>query len=187
MKYIALIIWCSIQFVSTGIAQRGSLNRSLSMATWTGYAEVGSYRQSGSIEFSSAYMAIIDQSIRSAKIEFDMTSITHQDKQLEAHLKAEDFFYADKFPKATFDLLEIKDNQATGTLTMRGKSNLISFPVDCTFNDNQVVIQGKVSIDRTKFDIKYNSSSYFQDLGNYAIKNLFDVEFTLVYDLNKSE
>ncbi len=38
-----------------------------------------------------------------------------------------------------------------------------------------------MKLDRTKFDIKYNSSSYFQDLGNYAIKNDFDLEYELFF------
>jgi len=42
--------------------------------------------------------------------------------------------------------------------------------------------KGKMTIDRTLYNIKYNSSSYFQDLGNYAIKNEFELKFELIFE-----
>lgn len=164
LKNITLLFWFSFQFLPVGFAQKATLDTSSSSATWTGFAEVGNYRQSGSIRISAANLEIANKIIRAGRIVFDMNSLTHEDKNLEAHLKAEDFFFVDSYPIATFEFMNMVHNQVTGTLTMRGKSNVISFPVDTTFMDYQLVIQGKARIDRTKFDIKYNSKSFFKIL-----------------------
>ena len=50
-------------------------------------------------------------------------------------------------------------------------SNELKFDVSIVQNESGLIVKGTAKVDRTKFDIKYNSSSFFQDLGNYAIKN----------------
>ena len=37
----------------------------------------------------------------------------------------------------------------------------------------------KVKIDRTLYDIRYGSDSFFDNLGNKAIDNEFDIDVTL--------
>ena len=70
----------------------------------------------------------------------------------------------------------------TADLTIRGITKTVSFDVENKEDQGVFTAVGMISIDRTKFDIKYNSSSFFQDLGNYAIKNEFDLRFELVFE-----
>ena len=148
---------------------------------WTGYGEIGNFAQTGTLEISQGDLTYNDQKKLSGQIKFDLTSIDHEDQNLEKHLKAKDFFHVKKYPNATFDLTQLSKNQATGNLTIKGKTNSVSFEIDSTQLDSSFIIQGSLSIDRTKFDIKYNSNSFFQDLGNYAIKNEFDLTFKLYF------
>jgi polyisoprenoid-binding protein YceI len=163
-------------------AQLFTLNPSESSAKWTGYSEVGDYAQSGSINLKSGELRLVNNEVKSATLIFETKSISHSDKKLEKHLKADDFFYVKKFPKALFQLTEIRGKKAYGELTMRGRTNSISFPIEIKKDTKSVTVKGKASINRTLFDIKYNSSSYFQDLGNYAIKNTFDLEFEVHFE-----
>jgi polyisoprenoid-binding protein YceI len=44
----------------------------------------------------------------------------------------------------------------------------------------QLRVTGTATLDRTQFGINYNSSSFFQNLGNYAIRNEFTLSFEVV-------
>jgi hypothetical protein len=43
-----------------------------------------------------------------------------------------------------------------------------------------VAATGKITIDRSKYDVRYGSTSFFEGLGDKAIYNDFDLEFSLV-------
>jgi len=72
-----------------------------------------------------------------AKVSFeaDVDSITTNNEQRDAHLKADDFFAADKFPKLTFVStgIEKKDDEEyvlTGNLTIRDITKPVSLKVN---------------------------------------------------------
>lgn len=72
-----------------------------------------------------------------AKVSFeaDVDSITTNNEQRDAHLKADDFFAADKFPKLTFVStgIEKKDDEEyvlKGDLTIRGVTKPVSLKVN---------------------------------------------------------
>ena len=62
-----------------------------------------------------------------------------------------------------------------GDLTIKGKTNPVTF--DLSVYGNKAT--ANVKIDRTKFDVKYGSTSFFDDLKDKAIYD----EFDLVTDL----
>ena len=81
-------------------------------------------------------------------------------------MKNGDFFEVEKFPTATFKITSVKKNDdkaytslVTGNLTVKGKTNAISFPAKIT-NDKGIVTleSNKFTIDRQKFDVVYQSS-----------------------------
>jgi polyisoprenoid-binding protein YceI len=110
-----------------------------------------------------------------------MNTINHENKSLVKHLKDEDFFYVKKYPVAEFQLSTVKNGKASGFVIIRNIKKPIEFPVSIVENAaKQLVIKGTLSIDRTQFEIYYNSNSFFQNLGNNAIKNQFDLKFELV-------
>ena len=151
-----------------------------SSISWTGYGELGSFEQNGTIKFKEGSIEMTDGQLEHAQIVVDMKSIEHEDAQLKRHLKNKDFFHVQKYPEARLELERIENDEVSGLLFIRGKEGSVVFPISFQEDDNALVIKGKMTVDRTKFDIKYNSSSFFQDLGNYAIKNEFDLEFEMV-------
>ena len=155
-----------------------------SKISWTGYGEIGGYSLSGSIQLKDADIQIDSTGIKSAKINIDIASLSHEEKHLEEHLKGEDFFEVAKFPSAVFVMESIQYKNAgnaviSGNITVKGVTKPVQFPIEVSTADKVTIIKGKISIDRTAFGIKYNSKSFFGDLGDKAIKNNFDLVFEI--------
>jgi polyisoprenoid-binding protein YceI len=180
MKQIIILITLLFGCTST-YAQSFKLLPKTSSLQWTGYGEVGNFSQSGTLKCKEGSFQLETGLITEGTLVFDMKSIQHSDRKLENHLKADDFFHVKKYPTASFQIISDTSSNVCGVLTMHGISNKVSMDINIHVEDDRILITGILSIDRTKYDIKYNSSSYFQDLGNYAIKNEFDIAVDLVF------
>ena len=157
------------------------LDPTASRITWTGYAEVGGYAPTGTLHVRQGEVAYDGRRLLRGRVEFDMRTITHEQAQLAEHLRGPDFFDAARYPTATFVLKEMKGEQAVGQLTLKGVTKPVQFPITLTALPNgQLHIQGATTLDRTQFGVNYNSSSFFQNLGSYAIRNEFRLEFEVV-------
>ncbi len=162
-------------------AQTVTLDVAASKLQWTGYAEVGGYSQSGTLNFTSGTISLKNDEITNFTLVVDMTSLTHENKELEGHLKQSDFFFVSKYPIAKMTFIKKNKNTYIAEINIRGKAEKMEIALDLQKINDGYLLKGKLKLDRTKFDIKYNSSSYFQDLGNYAIKNDFDLEYELIF------
>lgn len=83
----------------------------------------------GTLESESA-----DFSDAKATFEADINSITTNNEQRDGHLKSDDFFSADKFPKLTFvstSFVKINDEdyKLTGDLTIKGVTKSVTLDV----------------------------------------------------------
>ncbi|MBC7534453.1 MAG: YceI family protein [Ferruginibacter sp.] len=151
---------------------------------WTGYGEIGNYSLTGNIKLKGAEVSMEAGRIIQATIIIDMKSITHDQKQLEEHLKDKDFFDVSRFPVAIFktetvDYKNAGNAIAKGSLTIKGVTKPISLSLQISNAGDITVLKSEISIDRTVFGIKYNSKSFFGNLGDQAIKNNFDLAFEL--------
>ncbi len=64
----------------------------------------------------------------------------------------------------------------TGDITIKGKTESISFEVERAGKE----YTAKVDIDRSKFDVRYGSNSFFDNLGDKAIDDIFTLDIKLV-------
>lgn len=151
-----------------------------SALTWTGHAEAGAWAPQGTIGLREGTVAAEGQTVRAARVVVDMASIAHEQAQLAEHLRGADFFDVAHYPTATFQLTEFKAGRARGTLTLRGVTRPVDFPVSVETEAGGLRLRGTATLDRTRFGINYNSSSFFQNLGSYAIRNTFEVAFDVV-------
>jgi len=134
-------------------------------------------------------------SIVAGRLIFDMTSIQNTDiespewkEKLEKHLMAEDFFFVDSFPNAIFeirnhhqtvdDTLKI-NNQLFADLTIRGITHEINFPFNISKTKSIYYAEGLMDINRTLFNIKYKSGTFFEGLGDRMIYDDFTIQFSL--------
>jgi polyisoprenoid-binding protein YceI len=166
-------------------------NRTLAITktdiSWTGYGELGGYSLTGTMNLKKAAIEMDSNKVTAASITFDISSISHENKQLVAHLKGEDFFESAKYPVASFITDEViytgaENAVAKGKLTIKGITKQMNIPVKLNSTDNALKVTGKIKVDRTAFGIKYNSANFFSNLGDQAIKNNFDLVFELTAD-----
>lgn len=123
---------------------------------------------------------------------FDMNSISVTDienpkynKKLVGHLKSDDFFSTTKHKTAT---LKITDTQfgkggvwnVTGDLTIKGITKPVSFDANVTKSKKGVVAKANIVFNRLTYKIKYNSGSFFKNLGDKLIKDNVRVNVDLV-------
>lgn len=166
---------------------------SASTLKWTAEKVTGSHY--GAVQLKSGSLMIENGQISDGNFTIDMTTIDTQDigggmkKRLDGHLKSDDFFSADKHPNVTFDITKVEklakpgekgeNIQITGDLTIKGITNSITFPAKSVVKGSSATADAKIIIDRTKFDIKYKSPSFF-DIGDKAIYDDFTIEVHLV-------
>ena len=157
------------------------LDPAASTLTWTGHAEAGSWAPQGTIRLREGTIAAAGQAVRAARVVVEMATIAHDQAQLAEHLRGADFFDATRFPIAVFELTEFSHGQARGTLSLKGTTKPVAFPVVVeAAPGGGLHLRGTATLDRTQFGINYNSSAYFQNLGSYAIRNDFQVVFDVV-------
>lgn len=178
--FLTIIFILAFQFLASSqyVISESTIN-------WTGYGEIGNFKQTGTIRNASGELTIMEDSIYQGEIVIDLRTINHSDKQLKKHLLAKDFFNVKKYPTARFVLNTKKGCQLCGQLTIKDQTNQECFSIQIKEKENKLTVEGRLTIDRTKYGIKYNSSSYFQDLGNYAIKNEFDLDIMLLFTNSK--
>ena len=130
------------------------------------------------------------------KIVFDMTQIKvastgsgRGDSTLEAHLKSDDFFATEQFPTAEFVIAHISQDSASGepfgylihgTLTLKGITNSLEVPATAYMADDVPHLDIAMEVDRTQWNIRYGSGTFFDNLANNVIDDKFGVTFHLV-------
>ncbi len=180
---LALIIMLSTQIV---FAQKVEVNSKKSGVEWLG-KKIGGQHE-GNIQVKSGYFEIKNDKILEGNFVIDMTSITNTDlkdegynQKLVGHLKSDDFFGVENYPTANFEVTEsskFSNGKATitGAITIKGKTESISFKVVRAGNE----YTSKIDVDRSKFDVKYGSNSFFDNLGDKAIDDIFSLHIKLV-------
>lgn len=172
------------------------IDASQSKIAWNGKKVAGEH--SGTINVAGGAFQVAKNKVVGGTVEIDMNSIVNQDitdkeynQKLVGHLKSDDFFSAEKHPKATFKITSLTpikgakagaaNYTAKGNLTIKGITNPVSFPVNVAVNGNAITAKSDaVVLDRTKWDIRYNSKTFFSAIGDKAIHDDFTVQFNVV-------
>ncbi|RIW17101.1 YceI family protein [Algoriphagus lacus] len=167
-----------------------SVNKTESTVTWKAAKVTGEHW--GYVPISNANLDYSKGKITGGSFEMDMVNLTVEDLtdpkskgNLTNHLKSDDFFSVEKFNKSTFKITDAKssngtDYTITGTLTIKGISQTVSFPAKVSVAGNKMTATGQITFDRTKFDIKYRSGSYFEDLADKMIYDEVKLDVKLV-------
>ena len=104
--------------------------------------------------------------------------------KLVQHLKSKDFFYVKSYKTAKLVVQNFQKKKGNhyvviGNITIRGITKKIKFPATIQFKKNFLHAKGILRIDRTKFDIKYNSGTFFKALGDKLINDEFILKFEI--------
>jgi polyisoprenoid-binding protein YceI len=160
-----------------------------SPVTWVGKKITGQHN--GNVAVKNGTLTFTGDLLTAGEVNVDMNTIAVADipaademnGKLTGHLKGPDFFNVAKYPDAKLTILSSEKTKTglkvKGTLTFIGKTNPIEFDAVVTKTASSVNAKSDVKIDRTKWDLKYGSGSFFKGLGDKAIDN----EFLLSVDL----
>jgi polyisoprenoid-binding protein YceI len=152
---------------------------------WLGEKVLGQH--TGTIKLKDGWLVLNNNKIVSGEFNIDMASIkdSESNAMLEKHLKSDDFFGVEKFPIAKLvltssDLFDKGTATVTGSLTIKGVTNPIQFKALLQKKDEGTWFYSNIVIDRTKFNIRYGSGSFFDNLGDKAIYDEFKVKVNLL-------
>jgi len=190
LSAIAIIAVTSYAFKAKDQQKNYKVDTAKTKVIWTGTKVTG--KHTGNITIASGTVKYDGKVITGGTIEFDMTSITCTDltekewsDKLVGHLKADDFFGVEKFPTSKFVITKVVaktgDNyDVTGNLTIKGITNEITFPAVIKASETAIITVAKITVNRTKFDIKYGSASFFDNVGDKAISDDFTLDVEVV-------
>jgi polyisoprenoid-binding protein YceI len=148
---------------------------------WHGKKVTGEHY--GNINLKSGMMEMKDNQIVKGKFVIDMASITCTDltdatynTKLVNHLKSDDFFGVSKYPEAVIEIVKsspFTNNEATveAKLTIKNITHPITFKAK---KDGAAYIADLV-VDRSKYDVRYGSGSFFDNLGDNLIYDEFEM------------
>jgi polyisoprenoid-binding protein YceI len=168
------------------VEEKKDIKTDESTVTWKGYKVTGSHH--GTVNLQSGHLNFDGNTLTGGSFTIDMSTITCLDLsgsykgKLEGHLKSDDFFGVETYSTATLTFTEVsskgdKSYNVKGDLTIKNKTNPIEFII--TVDGNKASTDLK--IDRAKFDVRYGSPSFFNDLQDKAIYDEFDITANLVF------
>ena len=161
---------------------------------WNGKKVGGEH--SGNINLQDGQLIVADDEVVGGEFTIDMNSITNTDltdakynSDLVGHLKSDDFFGVEQHPTATFKINRISpiadapagqpNYNVEGDLTVKGKTNPVSFPATVSVENGTATAKGEVIVDRAKYDVRYGSKSFFDNLGDKVIDDNFTVSLDI--------
>jgi polyisoprenoid-binding protein YceI len=130
-----------------------------------------------------------------AKIDFsvDVSSISTDNDTRDKHLKSDDFFSADKFPKMTFKSLAFKKisdkkYELTGNLTIRDVTKTVKFDVTYGgtvkdgYGNTKAGFRAAATINRFDYGLKWDSLT---ESGGMVVGPDVDIVLNLEFGLKK--
>ncbi len=180
-------------FLTTSLSAQKTMDLNLdkSKVEWTGKKVTGEHN--GTVMLKSGKLMMKSSKIVGGEFVMDMSTIKNTDiksddyrAKLEKHLKSDDFFGVEKFPKSKFVIKEsqkLKDGRllVKGEISIKGITKPLEFEVDSHQHGDSYHMSGLILIDRTQFNIKYGSGSFFDNLGDKTIHDKFELKFDLMF------
>lgn len=186
LKSVAVVVIAvlTMSFITVQTNKK-QLKASASSIHWVGEKVTGKHE--GTISIKEGFLEFDDEELVGGYVVVDMESMNVTDlegeykNKLEGHLKSDDFFGVANHKTAILKFTEVNKEgdvyEIEGEITIKGTTEKISFELE--IDENTATSQ--VEIDRTKFGIKYGSSSFFDNLKDKAIDNNFKLNVKLVF------
>ncbi len=181
---LALVFGASATATSPIDGEKKEVKTEQSKVTWTAYKVTGSHY--GRIALTEGGLEFDGDKLIGGDFVVDMTTINTQDLEgdskgkLDGHLNSDDFFSVATHKTSKLVFTDVKSTgknsyKVTGDLTIKGITKPVTFDVSVYGSKATATLK----VDRTNYDVKYGSGSFFDNLGDKAIYD----EFDLVVDL----
>ena len=169
------------------------VNTTESVIEWEAKKVTGQHN--GKVPLSGGQIVVDGKKLVSGSFEANMAGLKVEElngngnPRLDTHLKSDDFFSTEKFPSAIFTMSSATEKgpgqyEINGNLVIKGITKPVSFTaaVAPATGGTKLLGTATFNIDRTKYDIKYRSSNWFEGLGDKAIYDDFQITVKLVLD-----
>jgi polyisoprenoid-binding protein YceI len=186
--FVALIAGLSLAFTTP--IETVAVNLSSSTVAWRGYKVLGEH--TGTVKLTSGTLDFDGETLVGGRFVIDMTSIVCTDltgetrTKLEGHLKSDDFFGVANFPEATLQITNAipygtdGKYKVVGNLTIKDTTKEIKFFTTIAEENGQRVATSEITVDRSEYNVRYGSGSFFDSLGDNTIYDEFDINVRLV-------
>ena len=182
----------SIEKTESIILPKGEyqIDKTKSVVRWIGRTPVKFH--DGTINIQEGNFSVDDNGILNGDIIIDMESINCTDlsgggkKSLEEHLMNDDFFSVNKYKTSKINISsEMKPNNGLidfkGNLEIKNISNPISFKSSISKTpEGKYTASSKLTFDRSMYNVKYKSKSFFDDLGDKFINDDIEIELEII-------
>lgn len=177
-------------FFFTAAVSTVQVDTAKSQVTWKGYKVLGAHE--GTIAVKDGNLKFEDGSLVGGSFAIDMATIKTTDLtgenagKLEGHLKSPDFFGVADHPTATLNITKVANRGKAGEYRITGDLQIKETTKEVKFNALVVeemggyVATADLKIDRTDFNVRYGSGSFFDGLGDKTIYDEFDLGIRLV-------
>ena len=191
-SFTLFVLLSTLCFVSFRLIENEKyvVDRKESVVTWKGsFALASKGQHAGYVYISEGELMIEKSKLVGGKVEVDMSTLADDhhgyDNNLVEHLKSPDFFDVKKFPSATFGISKIapadgENIKITGNLTIKGITHEVTFPARIEIKGGTVTANGKVTIDRSQWDVRYQSVKFFDILADNAISDSIQFDMKIV-------
>ncbi|MBL7806296.1 MAG: YceI family protein [Saprospiraceae bacterium] len=190
MKKLFFLPILAILAMAATVSTNYNVDTQSSVIVWTGYKVTG--KHTGTVKVQSGNLSVDNGVLTGGSFTVDINSITCTDMEgeygakLVGHLKSDDFLGANAFPTASFVITkaipqDTKGNyKILGNLTIKGITKEVKFFANVAESNGMVNAAGKITIDRSEFNMRYGSGSFFDGLGDKTIYDEFDLQISLV-------
>ena len=165
-----------------------NINTVVSNVSWLGSSAIS--KHTGNVEVKNGTI-FKNGELFEGEITIDMNTLTNSDiknkskaDDLINHLKSAEFFEVNKYPEAKIkivktDLTSKNVYNVKANVTVKGINENVSFPVKINLTKGELSAKGTLTLDRTKFGIKYKSGKFFENLKDKIIHDDFTINFEI--------
>ncbi|WP_406684511.1 YceI family protein [Seonamhaeicola sp. MEBiC1930] len=171
-------------------SEKYTVNLDESSIHWQGFKPTG--KHNGTINLTNGSIDVTAEKISGGNFTIDMNSIVVLDipaekkgnAKLTGHLKSPDFFDTETFPNATFEITGLEEVEGktmlSGNLTLKDRTNNVTFPVSISNENGTISLTSETfTIDRSKWNVKHQSKSFFDNLGDKFINDEIELKVSV--------
>jgi len=190
MKKFLLLPMLAIIAMAATAPTISNIDLVASTIVWKGYKVTGEH--TGYVKLKNGTLDYSGGQLKGGEFVIDMSSIKCTDLEseyagkLEGHLKSDEFFGTTAYPTAKYVITKAiptdsKGNyKIVGNLTIKDVTKEVKFNANVNESGNTVKATGNMKIDRSEYNVKYGSGSFFDGLGDKTIYDEFDLAVSLV-------
>lgn len=161
---------------------------SKSSVKWLGEKVTGSHE--GTVSIKEGHLHFDNNTFTGGNVVIDMSTIECTDlvgepkSSIEGHLSSDDFFGIKKYPTANLEIvnaekIKYSKNKYKVSAILEIKSVKNNIELEVVIDNGSAIVD--LVIDRTLYNIKYGSGSFFDNLGDKMIYDDFKLSVSLKY------